>query len=87
MNRLALVAAMGLDLVSWLLVPEPIRVAAESNAFVPYVSPVALKVLAILVILGLLTRLTTRQPTAAIRLAVAITIIGAASNLTGLWRV
>lgn len=75
--------AMAADLLSWVLVPEPVR-AMESNALVPYVSPLVLKVGAVLTIVALLRRLTTRSPKLAVRLVVVITAIGVGSNLTGL---
>jgi hypothetical protein len=84
MGRLVLVAAMALDLGTWWLVPPDVRAMAESNAFVPYVSPIALKIAAVLAILGLASRFTTRQPTAAYAIASWIALVGAVSNLGGL---
>lgn len=82
MRRL-IVAAMGLDLATWLLVPAPVRAAAESNVLATgFVAALLLKLAAILAIFGLLSRLRSRK-WVAVALVVGICLVGAASNLRG----
>jgi hypothetical protein len=80
----AVLLVMAADLATWLLVPEGVRAAAESNALVPYVSPIVLKLAAVLVIGAVLARLDADRRAGAVRLVVAITAVGIATNLTGL---
>ncbi len=81
----AVLLVMAADLASWLLVPETVRAAAESNPFAG--SPVlalVLKVAAVLVIGVVVARLEERRRAGAVRLVVGITALGVASNLGGL---
>jgi len=80
----AVLLVMAADLGSFLLVPEAVRAAAESNALVPYVSPVLLKLAAVLVIGAVVARLEQRRRAGAVRLVVGITLVGIASNVAGL---
>jgi Co/Zn/Cd efflux system component len=80
---IAVLLVMAADLGTWLLVPAGVR-AGESNALVPYVSPLVLKVVAVLVIGAVVARLDAHRRAGAVRLVVGITSVGIATNLVGL---
>ena len=81
----AVLLVMAADLGSWLLVPETVRAASESNPLAsgPLVALV-LKLTAVLVIGAVVARLEERRRAGAVRLVVGITAVGVLSNVAGL---